>query len=273
MKSRSFIMKLALLLLIGAVPLSGCSQEKDTSFSPGDVVMKGEGQTIETEVSDLSDLSVVYSKDFSKDDSHPETDEFSDDWNVDGIKDRLKIEAGEAEGSQSIKRFELEISGAKQPFILEQKSYDFVHIFQGDFDGDGEQEIGLLFDIRYNGANGGLGLYLLKQTDDIWKNVLGDEIFSGFSYRVSTDAQKGTYEITSEKNGQEYVLEKQSINESAIGEVTPFYGIEVLSGAEKDYIRIRQYIAGEDMTDHVGDVVSVFCLEDGNVRLVEEYVE
>ena len=222
---------------------------------------------------DISDLMVEYSKDLSKDNEHFETDELFGDWNADGDEDRMKIEVEEVEGSSVIKRLELDVSGAEQKFRMEEKAYDFVHIFNGDFDGDGEQEIALLFDIRYSGANGGLGLYLLKQTDEGWNSVLGEEAFTGFSYQVSVDREKSTYKITSGQSAQEFVLEKEKIPERIIDEVSPFYSIEVLSGGEQDYIRIRQYIAGEDMTDHIGDMVSVLCWEDGSMCLVDEYAE
>ena len=263
-------MKMILCFMLGVVVMIGCSKDQDTYSGNVHSAKNKMGQTMKGEA---SDLSVVYSKDLSKDDSHFDIDELSGDWNADGDEDCLKIEVEEVEGSSVIKRLELDVSGAKQPFLMEEKAYDFVHIFNSDFDGDGEQEIALLFDVRYNGANGGLGLYLLKQAGEGWNSVLGEEVFTGVSYRVSVDLEKSAYKITSEQSAQEYVLEKEKIPEQVIDEVSPFYAMEVLGGGEQGYIRIRQYIAGEDMTDHIGDMISGLCLEDGYIRLVDEYAE
>lgn len=84
--------------------------------------------------------------------------------------------------------------------------------------------------------------------------------------------ENGSY-LISRSGGSRMSIQKSGISESAIGMVTGAYFLEVLEKDGINYIRIKQYVAGEDKTDHVGDVVCIVGLSDGGLTLLEEKTE
>ncbi len=139
-------------------------------------------------------------------------------------------------------------------------------------DRDGEAEILLLFDMRYVGANGCCGLQLLDKTGLEYVNVV-EGFFTGFDYtmEVQTGENSG-YRIVSDKSGEEFFIKEENVYESAIAKVTGWYYLEILEGTEQDYIRLRQYVAGDDMTDHAGDMVMVLSAGNDGLLLLDENV-
>ncbi|MBQ7933646.1 MAG: hypothetical protein IJ327_02495 [Lachnospiraceae bacterium] len=214
---------------------------------------------------------VIYSFDNSEMSSKLIEGFFSEDYNGDGIEDSLLVEMGEQEGSFFINKLELKISCVENPYLMENEDCLFLDAFSGNFDEDADIEILLLFDMKYAGANGRLGIRLLDFDGTQYGDVCED-IFSGHQYSVTVKAGKnGGYTISSE-NGFALEINRANVSESALGKVTGFYSIDIISCDDTNCIRIKQYVAGEDMMDHVGDVVSEFRLEQGELMLLDERV-
>ncbi|MCM1045924.1 MAG: hypothetical protein NC417_10480 [Candidatus Gastranaerophilales bacterium] len=218
-------------------------------------------------------LPITYSLDNSVRAMESKSGVFTGDWDNDGAEDTLTIETKEQEGSEMIQKLELALSGCASAYIIEDADCDFIDILAGDFDGDEEAEILLLFDMRYAGANGCCGLQLLDKTGVEYGNV-AEDFFTGFQYtmEVQTGENSG-YLIVSDKSGEAFFIEEENVYESAIAEVTGWYGLEILEGTEQDYIRLKQYVAGDDMTDHVGDMVTVLSAGNDGLIILDEKVK
>lgn len=230
----------------------------------------GEGSENGDAVS-YDNLPVVYSVDNSDRTMESKSGTFTGDWDGDEAEDTLTIRTAEQEGSEMIEKLELALSGCTESYVIENADCDFIDIQTGDFDGDEEPEILLLFDMRYAGANGCCGLQLLDKTDSGYENV-GEDFFTGFTYSMEVqEGEAGGYRVVSDQSKAEFLVEEENARESAIAEVTGWYALEILEGETQDYIRLKQYIAGEDMTDHVGDMVTVLSLENGEMKLAYEY--
>lgn len=242
-------------------------EEQDQNVqSSGDVTQSGS----DGDSGNLSEAAVIYSWDNSKTDAQPKSGTFTGDWDKDGTEDSLNIETEEQEGSEIIKKLELNVSGCAAPYVLEDLNYYFIDIIPGDFDADSEPEILLLFDMRYAGANGCLGLRLLDLTDTGYVD-LTEDFFTGFEYSVEVKAgENGSYTV-SRTDGEPMEIRAGNVSESSIGMVTGFYSLDVLRDSEDVcFLEIKQYVAGEYMTDHVGDVVSIWEVRDGALQNLSE---
>lgn len=232
----------------------------------------GQSQDEQDKDQDVPEAAVVYNWDNSKTDAQPKSGTFTGDWDKDGTEDSLNIETEEQEGSEIIKKLELSLSGCAAPYVLEDLYYYFIDIIPGDFDADSKPEILLLFDMRYMGANGSLGLRLLDLTDTGYVD-LTEDFFTGFEYSVEVKAgENGSY-VISRTGGEPMEINVDNVPESADGMVTGFYFLDVLQGDDAAYyIRIKQYVAGEYMTDHEGDVVSIWKVRDGRLNCISEEI-
>lgn len=217
-------------------------------------------------------LPILYSLDNASRATESKSGTFAGDWDGDGAEDMLTVKTGEREGSEIIQKLELTLSGCPVDYILEDADCDFIDILSGDFDGDEETEILLLFDMRYAGANGCCGLQLLDKAGSEYVNI-AEGFFTGFDYtmEVQTGENSG-YRIVNGKSGEEFFLKEENVYESAIATVTGWYYLEILEGTGQDYIRLRQYAAGDDMTDHAGDLTTVLSAGDGGLILLDERV-
>ncbi|MBQ7943493.1 MAG: hypothetical protein IJ326_05455 [Lachnospiraceae bacterium] len=223
-------------------------------------------------ITEESRYEVVYTWDNSVEDASAKHGMLVEDWNHDGKDDCLIIETEELEGSEVIKKFELTMSDCDSTYILEGLDYYFIDIISGNFDSDNDTEILLLFDTRYAGAEGCLGIQLLDFDGEKYANLVED-FFSGSKYTVKVKAGNNGGYLICKSNGEEVKIAKDYVYESAIGMVTGFYVLDVLENEGTNYIKIKQYVAGEDMTDHVGDMVSIWGIIDEKLTLVYEEVE
>ncbi len=198
----------------------------------------------------------------------------SDDWNEDGQEDTLELCWREMEGSIYVTDLQLQISGTEEPCVVQlDREFPLVDIQNGDLDGDGEQEIVMVFDALGNGANGAYGLILLDHRGKEWISVTGEEVFPGFTYQVTYEETTSSYVVTGEESGKEYRLrwdEELQDPANADGRVTMFYNWTVVNGTEQDYLELWQYVAGEFTMDHVGDMVTMLSLQDGTITLEDE---
>lgn len=226
----------------------------------------------ESEVNLYDSFEAIYAWDNSKMNASPKQGTFYKDWNGDGKEDILKIETEEIEGSEIIKVFELALSGSNTVYTIENLNYYFIDIIPGNFDNDDDTEILLLFDTRYVGAKGSLGIQLLNFNGAEYTNLLED-FFLGNEYTVNVQSGKNGGYFISKSDGEEVKITKDYVYDSAIGIVTGFYLLEVLENNGINYIKIKQYVAGEDKTDHVGDVISVWEITDSKLALVYEEIE
>ncbi|MCM1026044.1 MAG: hypothetical protein NC432_06390 [Roseburia sp.] len=217
-------------------------------------------------------LPITYSLDNSSRVPESKSGVFTGDWDRDGVEDTLTVKTGEREGSEIIQKLKLTLSGCPVDYILEDADCDFIDILAGDFDGDEEAEILLLFDMRYAGANGCCGLQLLDKAGTEYANI-AEGFFTGFDYTMEAQTGENSgYRIVNGESGEEFFLKEENVYESAIATVTGWYYLEILEGAEQNYIRLRQYAAGDDMTNHVGDMITVLSAGDGGLRLLDERV-
>lgn len=230
------------------------------------------GSKKEAEVNLYDTFEVIYAWDNSKLDASPIQEMFYKDWNDDGEEDVLKIETEEIEGSEIIKMFELALSDSNTAYTIENLNYYFLDIIPGNFDNDDDTEILLLFDTKYVGAKGSLGIQLLDFNGAEYTNLL-EGFFLGNEYTVNVQSGKNGSYIISKSDGEEVKITKDYVCDSSIGIVTGFYLLEVLENNGINYIKIKQYVAGEDKTDHVGDVISVWEITDSKLTLVYEEIE
>lgn len=256
--------------------LSACGKEAPNADTNQMEDMQAPDQRVQAdEMEDPADISyealpITYSLDNSSRVMESKSGVFTGDWDNDGAEDTLTITTKEQEGSEMIQKLELALSGCPDTYSIENADCDFIDILTGDFDGDKEAEILLLFDMRYAGANGCCSLQLLDKTGSEYVNV-AEGFFTGFYYtmEVQTGENSG-YRIVNDKSGEEFFIKEENVNEFAITEVTGWYYLEILEGTEQDYIRLRQYVAGEDMTDHVGDIVTILSARNGGLFILDE---
>ena len=195
------------------------------------------------------------------------------DWDQNRGLDQLRVYSEEMEGSEYTIGLELIVSG-KKPYVSELPwSVSYEDLLMGDFDGDGQQEYGIVFDIHANGANGGCGMMLLDYVEEQWVEVTETEpfLFTGFSYEVISD-EGGWYHIIGRESGLEHMVQGEEIPETDGGEVTPFWLWAVVEGETQDHIQIWQYAAGGHKINQIGDVVTTFGVKDGQLSIVDEYV-
>lgn len=229
-----------------------------------------EGENTVNENND-NEYEVIYTWDNSESDAKSISGMLTADWNHDGTEDVINIETEEVEGSEIIKKFELSVSGCDVPYIIESQEYYFIDAISGNFDSDIDTEIVLLFDMRYAGGNGSLGIQLIDFNGTEYVNIT-DGFFSGYEYFVEVKSGNDGSYVISRAGGEKLTIDKDYVYESAMGTVTGFYSIEILENDGVNYIRIRQYVAGEDMTDHVGDVICVFEVTNNGLTLLDEKV-
>lgn len=216
---------------------------------------------------DFDSCSVIYSYNHATGGINPLYGEQAGDWNADGVEDSLMIETEELEGTIYIKRIEINLSGSSSPYVLERlDNYSLLDIVPVNIDQDAETEVLILFDMDYNGANGCIGLQLLDYNDTIYENCAGG-YFTGGKYSVISGSD-GHLSIKG-KLGKDMKIE--GIRESS-GTVTGAYAIEIIENEKRCYLRLSQYIAGQFMTDHIGDVVGIYGFEEGSLQLMEEYI-
>ncbi len=156
----------------------------------------------------------------------------SHDFNADGEQDCIEIEYINMEGSQYISHFEVQMTGCKNPFVLEQYDASFQKMELIDFDGDGLQEILLMFDTHGAGGMGTHDIYVL------WVEEEDLEV-----HLVSRD-----FEPT------------MRLDESC--RLDGIYDIELImhEGAQK--LLAYQYVSGEGgHADQVGNLVSIVTLD------------
>jgi hypothetical protein len=195
------------------------------------------------------------------------------DWDQNRGLDQLRVYSEEMEGSEYTIGLELIISG-KKPYVSELPwLVSYEDLLMGDFDGDGQQEYGIVFDIHANGANGGCGMMLLDYEEEQWVELTETEpfLFTGFSYEVISD-EGGWYHSIGDESGLEHMVQGEEIPETDGGEVTPFWLWAVIEGETQDYIQIWQYAAGGHKVNQIGDVVTTFGIKDGQLSIVDEYV-
>ena len=82
-------------------------------------------------------------------------DRLAHDFNADGAQDYIEIEYAKMEGSEYVSRFEAQISGCKNAFLLEQYDADFKKMELLDFDDDGVEELIFLFNTHGVGGQTG----------------------------------------------------------------------------------------------------------------------
>lgn len=216
---------------------------------------------------DFDSYAVIYSYNLATGRSNPLYGEQTGDWNADGIEDSLKIETEELEGTIYSKRAEIYFSGSSSPHVLEGLgNYSLLDIIPVNLDQDEEMEVLLLFDMAYNGANGCIGLQLLNYTGTRYENCAGG-YFTGGKYCLSSESD-GRLSVKG-KLGKDMNLE--GIKESS-GTVTGAYAIEIIENEKRCYLRLSQYIAGQFMVDHIGDVVGIYSFEKNSLQLIEEKV-
>lgn len=275
--------KILLMVLFGGIMLTisacvkevqdvGADQTENMQTSTKQVQEDNGGNT--ADIADISyeALPVAYSLDNSSRAMESKSGVFTGDWDNDGVEDTLTIETKEQEGSEMIQKLELTLSGCSNAYIIENADCDFIDIQAGDLDRDGEAEILLLFDMRYVGANGCCGLQLLDKTGLEYVNVV-EGFFTGFDYTMEVQiGENSGYRIVSDKSGEEFFIKEENVYESAIAKVTGWYYLEILEGTEQDYIRLKQYVAGDDMTDHVGDMVMVLSTGSDGLLMLDENV-
>ena len=231
------------------------SSVEETTKTPETPVIEPESNTINT--SDWEKYKVVR----------------EGDWDQNRGLDQLRVYSEEMEGSEYTIGLELIISG-KKPYVSELPwSVSYEDLLMGDFDGDGQQEYGIVFDIHANGANGGCGMLLLDYEEEQWVELTETEpfLFTGFSYEVISD-EGGWYHIIGRESGLEHMVQGEEIPETDGGEVTPFWVWAVVEGETQDHIQIWQYAAGGHKINQIGDVVTTFGVKDGQLSIVDEYV-
>lgn len=255
-----------------ALSLCACSSDYGKGKIFNECVNSGIESKKETTVNQNDTFETIYVWDNSKLNASPMQGTFNKDWNDDGEEDVLKIETEEIEGSEIIKMFELVLSGSNTAYAIENLNYNFLNIIPGNFDNDDDTEILLLFDTKYVGANGSLGIQLLDFNGAEYTNLLED-FFLGNEYAVNVQSGKNGSYIISKSDGEEVKITKDYVRDSSLGIVTGFYLLEVLENNGINYIKIKQYVAGEDKTDHVGDVISVWKITDSKLTLIYEEIE
>lgn len=278
-KIRNSILYICLIFLLSACGVDEAYADnqttdikEDVSYSDDIIDGSTESNTESSAGGDVNEYSVVYNWNNADLDAKPRSGRLTDDWNGDGMEDVLTIEVTEQEGSEIIKKLELSMSGSDASYVIMDQYYYFIDIISGNFDSDADMEVLLVFDMRYAGGNGTIGIQLLDFNGSEYVNI-ADDFFTGYVYSVDVkDGENGSY-LISRADGEEMIIKKDYIYESAIGAVTGFYFLDVLEKDGVNYIRIKQYVAGEDMTDHVGDVVSIFGVSDGELTLLDEKVE
>ena len=198
----------------------------------------------------------------------------SGDWNEDGQEDVLESYWEDIEGGIHGIGIQLQISGTEAPGIVWAHDNGVLEeVLNGDLDGDGEQEIVIVFDKLGSGACGAYGLILLDHIEDEWIAVTEDKLFSGFTYQVNYEEATHSYLVQGAESGKEYRLPWDSeLQDPAYtsGRATPFYNWTMVNGTEQDYLELWQYVAGECTVDHVGDMVTTIALQDGVIQLKDE---
>lgn len=230
---------------------------------------------------DFDKCSVVYHRNNAETDARPRSGRIAGDWNGDGAEDVLTVDVVEREGSEFIEKLELNVSGSDVPYVIRDQDHDFLDLIPGNFDSDEDTEILLVFDMRYAGANGTIGIQLLDFNGSEYVNVFAgsaygnveDGFFAGYDYSVDVRAGENESCLISRMGGGEMNVPKDGVSEFALGMVTGSYYLDVLEKDDVNYIRIKQYVAGEYKTDHVGDVVCTFGMADGGLKLLEEKLE
>lgn len=216
---------------------------------------------------DFDSSEVIFSYNLATNRTNPLYGEQTGDWNADGIEDSLRMETEELEGTIYIKKVEINLSGSSSPYVLERlDNYSLLDIVPVNLDQDAETEVLLLFDMDYNGANGCIGLQLLDYNGTIYENCAGG-YFTGGKYSVISESDGGL--LIKGKLGKDMNLE--GINESS-GTVTGAYAVEIVENENGCYLRLSQYIAGQFMVDHIGDVVGIYGFENRSLQLMEEKV-
>ena len=157
-----------------------------------------------------------------------------DDWDGDGKQDSLSVKTTEEEGSSFIKSLKLNLSSSNQDYTMNDTGYVFINILACDLDQDEDSEILLVFDTRYAGANGACALVIFDQVDGTYTPITKDPFTGDLP--------------DTEKN------------------IAGMYSVELLEDSKgKNSLRVRQYVAGKFQTDHIGDIVSTYVIEDGKL--------
>ena len=92
----------------------------------------------------------------------------------------------------------------------------------------------MVFDTRYAGANGACALVIFDQVDGTYTPITKDPFTGDLP--------------DTEKN------------------IAGMYSVELLEDSKgKNSLRVRQYVAGKFQTDHIGDIVSTYVIEDGKL--------
>lgn len=208
---------------------------------------------------------VIYSYNHAVGEKNPLYGNLTGDWNADGIEDSLVMETEELEGSIYIGRIEINFSGSSLPYVLEGVgNYSLLDIVPINLDQDADTEVLLLFDMDYNGANGCIGLQLLDYSGTVYENCAGG-YFTGEKYSVIPHSE-GQLSVKG-KLGKDMILDGVT---GFSGTVTGAYAIEIIENEKMYYLRLNQYIAGQFMVDHIGDVVGIYSFENGSLQLIQE---
>lgn len=140
----------------------------------------------------------------------------------------------ELEGTAYTTSVKWSLSGRSGELDVSDQIVSFDKILNGDFDHDGEDEVVLVFDLHSVGGNGGYGLYMFKWKENGWMNVSGEEPFTGFTK-----------------------------------DCLPFNELTVVEESEEAYLVMKQYCPGEFKTEHTGDVITTFYLENDKLTIKE----
>lgn len=147
---------------------------------------------------------------------------------MDEQEDVINLATEEIEGSQHISRFEVNIAGVSDTFIIQDYDASFEKLEVFDFNKDGIDELIILFDTHGSGGQGTHDIYVLSIADNSFK----------------------IYNIEPKIEGLEDLENSWNIDE-------PYIIQKVLYNENEEMI-IRQYVWGEQgHSDYVGDWISI----------------
>lgn len=170
-----------------------------------------------------------------------EAGELEIDLNMDEQADYISLANVNMEGSQLISKFEVAIAGCANNFIIENYDASFEKLELFDFDGDGLEELIIMFDTHGGGGQG---------THDIYVLWLKDTCIE--AHKLDT-------------------LVELTIDVDASYNIDGVYSFEKVLYNGQEKLLVRQYMWGEEgHADMIGDMVSIVTLSKDRTQFVAE---
>lgn len=208
-------LSLYLILLCASLFLSGCNEKNS--------------------------IEEIYSRSAEWPAKLAESGELEINLNMDEQADLISLVNVNVEGAQLISKFEVLISGCKNNFIIENYDASLEKLELFDFDGDGIEELIIMFDTHGGGGQGTHDIYVLWLKDSC---IEAHKLDTLVELTIDVDP---TYNFDGV-----YSFEKVLYN-----------------GREK--LLVRQYMWGEEgHADAKGEMVSIVTLSKDKTRFVAE---